>query len=148
MSKSVEVKVSVEEAQRMLDEFADPTKVARMISRAVFHAAKVLQTNTINKLKAKMGDKATNPSKRWGLTLVDGVRATKGKYGNAKTHIMGDFRLKWLELGTQPRKTTKGYNRGAVTGIHFFEEARQETDVEGAIMRSLTKSINNAKKKA
>jgi hypothetical protein len=38
----------------------------------------------------------------------------------SKVHIMGDYRLKWFEMGTKPRQTKKGYSRGFIKPAYFF----------------------------
>ena len=42
----------------------------------------------------------------------------------SKVNIMGDFRLKWFEKGTNQRSTRQGYNRGAMTATNFFATAQ------------------------
>ena len=39
-------------------------------------------------------------------------------------HIMGDFRLKFFELGTKDRLTKKGYTRGVVKPVRFFSDVK------------------------
>ena len=54
--------------------------------------------------------------------LSDGVRFYVSRDVDfAKIHIMKDFRLKFFEMGTNLRKTRKGYNRGAMPMRKFFE---------------------------
>ena len=57
--------------------------------------------------------------------LTDGVRMYVSRNTDfAKVHIMGDFRLKFFEMGAgmkDPRETRKGYNRGTMTPKKFFE---------------------------
>ena len=46
---------------------------------------------------------------------------TEDSYG--KVHIMGEFRLKWFEKGTNLRQTRKGWDRGSITPKWFFRNA-------------------------
>ena len=56
--------------------------------------------------------------------LSDGVRMYVSRDSDfAKVHIMGDFRLKFFEMGTDPRETRKGYNRGTMIARPFFSPA-------------------------
>lgn len=65
----------------------------------------------------------------------------------AKVHIMGDFRLKFFEMGTSVRRTTGGNtssvrgrnpirrqrvatNRGSITAAHFFRTAKANKERE------------------
>lgn len=41
-----------------------------------------------------------------------------------KVHIMGDYRLKWLEMGTDLRKTSAGANRGQMPAKWYFRDVR------------------------
>jgi len=43
---------------------------------------------------------------------------------------MGDFRLKWFELGTTDRYTKKGYYRGRMQPTYFFKKAKESTESE------------------
>lgn len=60
-------------------------------------------------------------------SMMQGVKTsvymgnTEDSYG--KVHIMGEFRLKWFEKGTNERHTRKGWNRGSITPKWFFRSA-------------------------
>ena len=57
-------------------------------------------------------------SKNWwnGKTLQSGIKSSINKeVTEGKVHIMGDFRLKFFEMGTKLRKTS-GANRASVRG--------------------------------
>ena len=60
-------------------------------------------------------------------SMIQGVKTsvymgdTEDSYG--KVHILGEFRLKWFEMGTHQRKTRKGWNRGSITPKWFFRSA-------------------------
>ena len=59
-----------------------------------------------------------------GKTLESGIKVGKIKDdSDLKVHIMGDFRLKFFQAGTQLRKNKKGANRGAVKRTNFFGSA-------------------------
>jgi hypothetical protein len=47
-------------------------------------------------------------------------------YGNV--HIMGEFRLKWFEMGTKLRKPNRGKKQGgAIKPYRFFDKAKKST---------------------
>ena len=73
--------------------------------------------------------------------MLKGVKLKADKaYTEISVHIMGDYRLKWFEKGTKPRKTKghkitgynrsrrirsgKGGNRGSIRPLYFFKDAR------------------------
>lgn len=59
-----------------------------------------------------------------GKTLESGIKVGKIKDdSDLKVHIMGDFRLKFFQAGTQLRKNKKGANRGAMKRTNFFGSA-------------------------
>lgn len=64
----------------------------------------------------------------------------------AKVHIMGEFRLKWFEKGTQLRKTDKGWNRGSISAKWFFRDAVREKskECEGQLDDLIKQSILKA----
>lgn len=59
-----------------------------------------------------------------GKTLESGIKVGKIKDdSDLKVHIMGDFRLKFFQAGTQLRKTRVGAVRGAMKRTNFFGSA-------------------------
>lgn len=70
---------------------------------------------------------SSNSSRRT-TSLKEGVRYYVAKNDDfAKAHLLGDFRLKFFEMGTDRRETRKGYNRGkmfkASNNRKFFSPA-------------------------
>jgi hypothetical protein len=61
------------------------------------------------------------------ISMMQGVKTsvyvgkTEDSFG--KVHIMKEFRLKWFEMGTSLRKTSKGWNRGRIEPKWFFASA-------------------------
>lgn len=79
--------------------------------------------------------------------LNDGVRYYVSRNVDfAKVHIMGDFRLKFFEMGTDPRKTRKGMNRGKMfrdaNSRPFFEPAINAA--KGRMIETMRKTIVDA----
>lgn len=79
-------------------------------------------------------------------SMLQGVKSsvyignTEDSFG--KVHIMKEFRLKFFEMGTQLRKTSKGYNRGRITPRWFFRDAVSQRSKEA--MDSLDENIRNS----
>lgn len=101
-------------------------------------------TKTI--LKNKLGKGATTPN-RWNRkTMESGIKLRADRdYCEVSVSIMGDFRLKFFEKGTNLRKTKKGANRGSIKPLYFFREARQQ-DVADIINHSITESLKRINK--
>ena len=108
-------------------------------------------------------------SKNWwnGKTLQSGIKSSINKeVTEGKVHIMGDFRLKFFEMGTKRRRTSgrnkakvrgkipkyrqhKPSNRGSIRPFRFFRRARnqKEKEIEENMNNILAESIKriNAK---
>ena len=89
-------------------------------------------------------------SKNWwnGKTLQSGIKSSINReVTEGKVHIMGDFRLKFFEMGTKLRKTSganrasvrgkmpryrqhKPSNRGSIKASNFFLKARNRKEKE------------------
>ena len=68
-------------------------------------------------------------------------------YTEAVVHIMGDYRLIFLEKGTVIRQNKSGANRGAIKPRNFFAEARMnEQTVYNAIDMQIQNSLTKLKK--
>ena len=83
-------------------------------------------------------------------SMMQGVKSsvyigkTEDSYG--KVHLMGEFRLKWFEMGTSVRQTRKGWNRGSITPKWFFRSAVSQRSEEAA--KSLDENIRESILKA
>ena len=78
--------------------------------------------------------------------LNDGVRYYVSRNVDfAKVHIMGDFRLKWFEMGAgwkAPRVTRKGQDRGDMPARPFFAPAINAA--KGRMAEAMRKTIVDA----
>lgn len=156
MSKIVEIDRS--QVEQMLSKL-DPQKRNQTILKALYEGAKTLKKETQNEL-AKTNIRSNSPSRFNGKTLAEGVRVKKeNTYNEVSVNIMGDFKLKFFEKGTQPRYTKghkvsgyidshhlkregKGGYRGSIKATHFFLKARQNKDViDNAINKILDKEL-------
>ena len=95
------------------------TKNQRKVSRAALRAAaNKVKKQAVKNLQGVIGHnvrKTTIYTRRNGKTekrsLARGIKVEVMNPETAKVHIMGDYRLKWFEMGTAYR-TTKGIQRG------------------------------------
>lgn len=150
------------DAKEVLKLFADlNSRQQKQAHRnALRQAARILEKESKKQLKNILGKKAN--SKNWwnGKTLANGIKSKADKNGKeAKVHIMGDFRLKFFEMGTDTRKTTgrssasvrgktplrrqrKAANRGRIEAKKFFATAKKNTEKE--IFSTLDKLISQS----
>lgn len=80
-----------------------------------------------------------------GKTLESGIKYSRQKDSDtAKVHILGDFRLKFWELGTQLRRTKAGASRGVHKRHSFFQPAinSKMSEVEDSMGRLFSESID------
>ena len=151
------------DTKELLALFADlnSRQQKQVYRNALRRAANILVKESRNQLKAELGKKAT--SRNWwnGRTLISGIKTIADKEGKeAKVHIMGDFRLKFFEKGTDPRRTTgknkasvrgktpirrqkKSADRGRIKSTWFFKNAKQgkEQEIFGTLDRLISESI-------
>lgn len=119
-----------------------PEQCSNIMYKAVASGAGVLRELTKQSLTSKMGSKATQKLKGRNSSLVDGVRMSRDKtLCEAKVYLTGF--AGWFELGTDIRKTSKGYNRGKIEGLNYFLSARQnESDVTSAIFQTIQSNLD------
>ena len=138
------------DARQVTSMFADLTsRQQRQVYRnALRKGAGILATETKRQLRQTLGREAS--SRNWwnGRTLVSGVKSNADRNRTeAKVHIMGDFRLKFFEMGTRVRRTTGNNsasvrgrnpirrqrvsaNRGNINAAHFFRTAKANKERE------------------
>ena len=126
----------------------------KILYSSLVKGGKILVDATKQSLVAKMGVSATRPiKKKRGIgfykPLVEGVMMSGDKpYCEVKVHILGQGYLRWFETGTQIRKTSKGYNRGSITALNFFLNAKQSSFslMQKTINENVDKQINKIMK--
>lgn len=138
------------DARQVTSMFADLTgrQQRQAYRNALRRGAAILATETRRQLRQNLGRAAS--SRNWwnGKTLISGIKSNADRNGEeAKVHIMGDFRLKFFELGTGVRRTTGNNtasvrgrnpirrqrvaaNRGNVNAAHFFRTAKVNKERE------------------
>lgn len=86
-----------------------------------------------------------NSRNRWnGRTFSSGIKSSINREATeGKVHILGDFRLKFFELGTvERRKRRTGARTGRITARYFFMRARESKENE--ISNSMNSIIEQA----
>lgn len=130
------------------------------VHKAAFRAsARVLVKEARLKLAAVTGrSRSTRTADRKGWSrlkgskkvgaLNDGVRYYVSRNNDfAKVHIMGDFRLKWFEMGAgwkAPRVTRKGQDRGDMPARSFFAPAinAAKSKMTEAMRKTIVDAVN------
>lgn len=82
-----------------------------------------------------------NGRNRWNnRTFSSGIKSSINReVTEGKVHIMGDFRLKFFEMGTTERYKRTGESTGKISASNFFRRARATK--EGEIIDSLNDTI-------
>lgn len=122
-------------------------KQAKVYRQALKKSAQILVKETKQQLKKSVHKINTKHTTKSGETysLSRGIKSTVKKDGlQAKVHIMGDFRLKFFEMGTKPRylrRKKKAY-RGKITPYKFFYKSQRLKEKE--VFDSINKNIKDA----
>lgn len=128
----------------LLSKFASLStkKQSKVYSQAARKALQPLVTQTKANLRKEFGSVA-NRKDKYGNSLTSGVKMKIYKDGSGgNVNILSNFKLKIFELGTKLRKTRKGYNRGKITAVNFFKNARQK--LEKTILENIDSYIANS----
>lgn len=122
----------------------EPKHQKQVHRQALRKASNILIKQTKLNLKSFIKSSITKKSTKTGKSLQSGIKASINKDATQSTvHIMGDFRLKFFEKGTNIRKTKKGYNRGNIQARYFFKSAQSATESEvfSSMEQLITESI-------
>ena len=131
------------------------TKNQRKVSKAALRgAANKIKKEAEKNLQQVIGHsvrKTTTYTRRNGKTvkqsLARGIKVVVRNSETAKVHIMGDYRLKWLEKNTQPR-STKG-RRGKGKKIPLRRPANRGRAVKAeSRLRWFAKAVNAKEQEA
>lgn len=95
----------------------------KVVRTATRKAAQKLTKETKLKFRNIVGSKVANSRNWWnGKSLISGIKYVSDKRVSYKVHIMGDFRLKFWEMGTVGRYTKKKrLYRGIIKKNPFLE---------------------------
>lgn len=111
-------------------------------------SSNILRKQAINNLKKYV--KTVDKKDKWGNTLRKGIKIKYAKdLSYAKVHIMGNFKLKFFELGTNIRfNKSKGKIRlkkrrytGNIKPTNFFTTAKQQTQQQ--VFDSIKKNMED-----
>ena len=107
-----------------------PDTIQDILFKAIKKGADTLKAKTISNLR--------RPS------LNRGVKVRPNRASNeVAVNIMGDYRLKWFEKGTDERYTRRRAYKGRIQPEHFFLAARNdEESFYSSMMASITDSLN------
>lgn len=142
------VQVDDSQVKNLFDKLSDENRKT-ILFRALQKGAKALQAQTQTNLKAAFNG---------GASMAKGVKLKADKsYNEISVNIMGDYRLRWFEKGTQIRKTKghkvtgydrwrkvrsgKGANRGRIRPLYFFRNARQNDAINDVVMQSIDEQL-------
>ena len=105
---------------------------------ALAKALNILVKEARSTLKGVIRKSIYSKSKKTGKSLASGIKYKINKDATeGKVHILGDFRLKFFELGTKERYRKRGGKTGSIKASYFFRIARQNNE---AVISS---SMNN-----
>ena len=141
--------VSVDDSYvRNLFQALDEESRKRILFTALKAGGEKLLSETKMQLRSKLGSGASSPNRWNGRTMESGIRLKADKdYCEVDVNVMGDFRLKFFEKGTNFRQTKKKANRGKIRALYFFQSARSKADeIEGIINSSISESLKRISK--
>ena len=141
-----ELLVNVEAVNRMLTDLSFKNK-RKAVQSALRMAGNMVKREVVRSLKQSVNADAA---------LTKGVKVVVFRnLQGVRVHIMGDYRLKWLELGTEDRWTRWGYKSkrktkearysGKIKPAYFFRDSvpassvQAQQSLEGFILRAIKK---------
>lgn len=155
------IEVDDRQVMALLDDLTG-REVQRVERQVLRQSGSMLIKQTRANLRASVRN--TNKRSRFGKSMQSGVKQRIIKNDGdfeSKVHIMGDFRLKFFELGTQERhtksakaisngdrtryRTGKGRRTGRIKPIYFFKRAKNtmEPIIYNNINKRVSQSIYN-----
>lgn len=113
---------------------------------ALAKALSILVKEARSTLKGVIRKSIYSKSKKTGKSLASGIKYRINKEATEdKAHILGDFRLKFFELGTKERYRKRGGKTGSIKASYFFRIARQNN--EAVISSSMNNIISESIKR-
>lgn len=134
MSQQFEVEVNTEQIIAQFESLKSGQQKA-VFRSALGKASAMLVAASRKVLRTVLKPGATKTPNRWdGKTMESGISRNVWKNAKgAKVNIMGDFRLKFFEMGTAERSTFRALKKrkpsykGKIKASHFFQQAKQMT---------------------
>lgn len=136
------------DSRNVLKMFAELTsKKQKKVHRiALAKALSILVKEARSTLKGVIRKSIYSKSKKTGKSLASGIKYKINKDATeGKAHILGDFRLKFFELGTKERYRKNGGKTGTIKASYFFRTARQNK--EALISSSMNNIISESIKR-
>lgn len=142
------------DAKKVLQMFSNLStkKQQAAINGALRKGSQILQKESREILKRNVNRISTVHISKRGkrYSLSSGIKFHTKNKNESKIYIMGDFRLKFFEMGTKirPFKTRKG-DSGKITENKFFTKARRskEKEIFQSMNRLLSESIQKVASK-
>ena len=145
--KSVDIKVDNKELQKALSSL-NSRNHRDAVRKALVKGANVAKKETKKNLKHILNPIRKKSKYKNGQDKADITKGiligSKGKdpfKDGVSLHLMGDFRLKFFEIGTDERSTKKGYNRGVHKKTPFFKPALDSCEEQ--VFETIGKEIGN-----
>lgn len=134
------------DSRNVLKMFAELTsKKQKKVHRiALAKALSILVKEARSTLKGVIRKSIYSKSKKTGRSLASGIKYRINKEATeGKAHILGDFRLKFFELGTKERYRKRGGKTGTIKASYFFRTARQnkESEISSSMNNIISESI-------
>lgn len=134
------------DASSVLKMFAElDSKKQKKVHRTALKTATNILVREARKNFRKVVKKPNSRNKWNGKTFSSGIKSSVNKEATeGKVHILGDFRLKFFEMGTKERKKRKtGASTGRIEPSYFFKKAREakESEISNSMNNIITKSI-------
>lgn len=144
MNDDIQIQSNEQEMFKLFDKLKD--KISKETTqKALTAGGMALRDAARGRLLKKMPQAATAKGRERNATMIEGIRVSKNKSSDraaVNVYILGNYLNRWFELGTQERKLKrslkkddnhrkfkKGESRGKISGLHFFQEAR-EADID------------------
>lgn len=144
----MQVVITENNIQKMFSEFN--AKLRKKTFRTVLRkSANILRKQAINNLKKYI--KNIDKKDKWGNTLRKGIKIKYAKdLSYVKVHIMGNFKLKFFELGTNIRYNKQKGRKllrkrryvGSIKATNFFTTAKKQSEIQ--VFDSIKKNMENA----
>jgi hypothetical protein len=136
MSNNYEFEIDRKQVLDMFNDFDKRMRKKTLVS-VLRKAANILRKQTISNLKSVVRN--IDKKDKYNNTLRKGIKVSVQKNNEeVKVHIMGNYKLKFFEIGTVPRYTKKWKGKslkkqrytGSIKQYNFFRNAKQQTETQ------------------
>jgi hypothetical protein len=136
MSNNYEFDINSKSVTDMFNDFDKRMRKKTLVS-VLRKSANILRKQAISNLKSVI--KNIDRKDKYNNTLRKGIKVSVQRNNEeVKVHIMGNYKLKWFELGTVPRYIKKWKGKplkkqrftGSIKQYNFFRNAKQQTETQ------------------